>query len=292
MTHDESQGWLEFIASLGGAAFLIGAMLVALLLAVPQTRGRIHGAARNLFSTALLFLCVCATLLWSDFLALPVLALVGARVGWEISFALPELSKMLLSGMGVAVAILPYQVFQKPVILFLLWLAALVIWLLVRRREPTVGFALLIHPIIPIMIISAAISYHELRPALLLAFVLGEIFDSFSFLSGRIFGGTQLAPVFSPSKTVAGSVGGAAMLVVLVIFGWSVFGGYDLWAVPAAITIGCCALAGDLWVSWIKRTAGLKDFPTFLYPHGGLLDSLDGWFLSAAIFAVLSIYFV
>ncbi len=292
MTLEASQGWLQFIASLGAVVLLLGAVLVALLWVLPQTRSKIDGAARNLFSTALLFLSACATLLWSDLLALPVLCLVGGRVGWEISFALPAFSKPSLTVLGVALAVLPYLAFPKPSVLFLLWLVLLVIWLPFRRRKRALGLVLLIHPVIPIMIVSAAISNHELRPALLLAFVIGEIFDSFSFLSGRIFGRTKLAPVLSPSKTVEGSVGGAVMLVFLLIFGWAVFGGYDLWAVPAAFAIGCFALAGDLWISRIKRIADLKDFPTLLDPHGGLLDSLDGWFLSAALFAVLSIAFL
>jgi phosphatidate cytidylyltransferase len=288
LTLEVSQAWLQFTALFGAAALLLGAVLVTLLWALPQTRSKIHGAAKNLLSTAVLFLSVCATLIWSELLALLVLCLVGGRVGWEISFALPALSKPLLSAMGVAAAVLPYLVFQEPAVFFLLWFAFLVIWLPLRRRKHALGFALLIHPVIPIMIISAAISDHELRPALLLAFVLGEIFDSFSFLSGRIFGRTKLAPVLSPSKTVEGSVGGAAMLVVLVLFGWAVFGGYGLWAVPAALTIAFFALAGDLWISRIKRIADIKDFPTLLDPQGGLLDSLDGWFFSAALFAVVS----
>jgi phosphatidate cytidylyltransferase len=286
----QSQNWLQFFSALGGAAFIIGAVLVAALWAMPHTRAKTKGAAHNLFSSALLFVGVCATLYWADLLALLVLLLAGGRVGWELSFALPAVSKSLLRGIGGAAAALPYLTFQEPLVFALMWLGMGALWWILRRSKAGLFLAALVHPGIPLMIISAAMADPALRPALLLAFVIGEIFDSFSFLSGRISGKTKLAPALSPSKTVAGVVGGAVMMVVLILAGWMIFDRYSLWVIPVALVIACFALAGDLWISGLKRAAKIKDFPTLLAPHGGLLDSLDGWILSAALFAALSLY--
>jgi phosphatidate cytidylyltransferase len=99
--------------------------------------------------------------------------------------------------------------------------------------------------------------------------------DIFAYFAGRGFGGPKLAPRISPNKTWAGLIGGMAGAA---LFGWLTARYFELDApfpwVGAAM--GLIAQLGDLYESWEKRRAGVKDSGALLPGHGGVLDRLDG----------------
>jgi phosphatidate cytidylyltransferase len=110
--------------------------------------------------------------------------------------------------------------------------------------------------------------------------------DIFAYFAGRSIGGPKLAPKVSPNKTWAGLVGGMAGAGVL---GWAtaLFFGLDGAFLYAGALMGLLAQAGDLYESWVKRMAGVKDSGTLLPGHGGVLDRLDG--LLPVVVATLAI---
>jgi phosphatidate cytidylyltransferase len=106
-------------------------------------------------------------------------------------------------------------------------------------------------------------------------FIVTWATDILAYFAGRSIGGPKLAPRISPNKTWAGLAGGVAGAALL---GWLTartfeMGPFFLWL---GGPMGVIAQAGDLYESWVKRRAGVKDSGTLLPGHGGVLDRLDG----------------
>ncbi|HEX4781551.1 MAG TPA: phosphatidate cytidylyltransferase, partial [Usitatibacter sp.] len=96
-----------------------------------------------------------------------------------------------------------------------------------------------------------------------------------------------LAPSISPGKTWAGVYGALAAVVaygallaaltprsslpVSVLFE----GGMGWAAVAFMVVLAVLSVVGDLFESWMKRGAGLKDSSGLLPGHGGVMDRID-----------------
>lgn len=98
--------------------------------------------------------------------------------------------------------------------------------------------------------------------------------DTAAFFVGRSVGGPRFAPAISPNKTWSGFVGGVAASAVLG--GVMAQYGLPLWLAVATPVLAIVSALGDLYESWLKRRAGIKDSGTLLPGHGGMLDRLDG----------------
>jgi len=106
--------------------------------------------------------------------------------------------------------------------------------------------------------------------------------DIGAYFIGRAFGRARLAPTISPGKTIAGLYGG---IVVAALIGsaWAWYMGLPPALYALAPFLAIAAQVGDLFESWMKRQAGIKDSANWLPGHGGLLDRLDGLVPVAAL---------
>lgn len=139
------------------------------------------------------------------------------------------------------------------------------------------------------------------------AFVVVWATDIGAYFVGRAFGGPKFAPSISPNKTWAGVAGGiaaaafaggalvAAAYLALVGGGSDAYEGMNIVTAAAALiatVLGVVAIAGDLFESWLKRRAGVKDSGTVLPGHGGVMDRLDGLVPVAVIMPLMFVLYL
>jgi phosphatidate cytidylyltransferase len=113
--------------------------------------------------------------------------------------------------------------------------------------------------------------------------------DIFAYFAGRSIGGPKLAPRISPNKTWAGLIGG---MIGASFCGWAVAWYFSLGTpfIWIGASMGFVAQLGDLYESWEKRRAGVKDSGKLIPGHGGVLDRLDG-LLAVAIAVMIILLF-
>ena len=117
-------------------------------------------------------------------------------------------------------------------------------------------------------------------------FMICVFSDVGGYVFGKTFGGKKLTKI-SPNKTVSGSVGSFILsyigfFVIYFYFNNLLFVKLEteaLFFIPFFIS-SICQL-GDLFISYYKRKAKIKDTGKIIPGHGGLLDRIDG-----AIFAL------
>ncbi len=102
--------------------------------------------------------------------------------------------------------------------------------------------------------------------------------DVGGFIFGKVFKGKKLTKI-SPNKTINGSIGSFILPLILVpiffyILPKEFINIFDL--VILAITVSLICQIGDLFISFLKRKANVKDTGDLLPGHGGILDRIDG----------------
>ena len=105
--------------------------------------------------------------------------------------------------------------------------------------------------------------------------------DIGGYIFGKIFGGKKLTKI-SPNKTVSGSIGSfilsyAGFFLIYFYFSELLFVRLEfeaLFFIPFIISTIC--QVGDLFISFYKRKAKIKNTGNLIPGHGGLLDRIDG----------------
>ena len=107
--------------------------------------------------------------------------------------------------------------------------------------------------------------------------------DVGGFVFGKIFKGPKLTKI-SPNKTISGAFGSLLSTSVAMASSFFYFTetiNYNILIISIITSVAC--QFGDLFFSYLKRKANIKDTGNFLPGHGGILDRLDGIFFGIPI---------
>lgn len=121
--------------------------------------------------------------------------------------------------------------------------------------------------------------------AVLFLILIVSATDIGAYFTGRLFGKTKLSPVISPNKTWEGLGGGMALAAIAGALASALVPFSVMTCMALSILLAVIAQGGDLFESWLKRRAGVKDSGTLIPGHGGLLDRVDGLIFTAPLFA-------
>jgi phosphatidate cytidylyltransferase len=113
--------------------------------------------------------------------------------------------------------------------------------------------------------------------------------DIGGYVFGKLIGGKKLSKI-SPNKTISGTIG-SFIFSIFPLFIFLNLGylnlEFDLNNILLSLLISLISQLGDLFISFFKRKAKIKDTGKLLPGHGGVLDRVDG-----IIFAIPFAYFL
>ncbi len=99
--------------------------------------------------------------------------------------------------------------------------------------------------------------------------------DVGGYIVGKSIGGKKLTKI-SPNKTISGTIGSFLFSLLPLIFISQNFIKIEFVTIIWILIISLTCQLGDLFISYLKRLAKVKDTGSFLPGHGGILDRIDG----------------
>ena len=98
--------------------------------------------------------------------------------------------------------------------------------------------------------------------------------DLGGYIFGKLFRGKKLTNI-SPNKTYSGLIGSYILSNIVFIYFFFEFN-FSYSFIILTFIICSVSQIGDLFISYLKRKAKVKDTGTLLPGHGGILDRIDG----------------
>jgi len=128
--------------------------------------------------------------------------------------------------------------------------------------------------------------YHDFgMEALIWLVIVVALTDIGAYFSGKLLGKHPFCKT-SPKKTWEGVIGGI-LIATLAGSYYSLILVEPIYGVVISLLVSIASVFGDLFESYLKRLAGVKDSGNILPGHGGVLDRVDGYLFGAPAMVVL-----
>ena len=180
-----------------------------------------------------------------------------------------------------------------------MWWFSITFYLKIARPKPVNADLKLDKLFIAFIVLPAAafamLEIHSLQinlngqgPAwLFYALSLVWVADIGAYFSGKKFGKHKLAPHISPGKTREGLFGAVittSLYTLLASYYFELGTDKAVLLVLLSVIVTFISVSGDLYLSFLKREAGLKDSGNILPGHGGILDRIDSVLAAMPVF--------
>tara|TARA_B110001450_G_scaffold234174_1_gene237999 strand:- start:1410 stop:2009 length:600 start_codon:yes stop_codon:yes gene_type:complete len=133
------------------------------------------------------------------------------------------------------------------------------------------------------IILMSKLSNPEFEIFIIYSILVSVMTDIGGLVIGRTFKGRKLTRI-SPKKTISGSIGSFIFSLSLIPFFIQSIPGISFYLmIFITIIISMFSQIGDLFISYLKRKAKVKNTSNLLPGHGGVLDRIDGIIFSIPV---------
>lgn len=223
--------------------------------------------------------------------------LLSQKVGMDINNGTLRIITGLILGAGLATLFF----YCPPIMLSTFLLIAMFIMIAeLKNMVPSPIKLFLLAPlylIIPCLILIYFNQSTQYHPLLFYLFITVFTFDTACYCAGslcsKLWITHKIIPAISPGKSWEGFFGGLITTTILLFFiaqqNSSLYSSQIFLLSFAICTI---AFAGDIFESYLKRSADIKDSGTILPGHGGLLDRFDAILFVSYFFFIFKNYLI
>ena len=152
-----------------------------------------------------------------------------------------------------------------------------------KKLNPKI-ILLILYPLISFLFLFSLYTEYSIKSLWWILFIVAST-DTGAYYIGKSIGKTKFCET-SPNKTLEGVIGGivlAGILGPIFAIGELTY----LTALIISIIVAISSIFGDLFESYLKREAGVKDSGNILPGHGGVLDRTDGFLFAGVIMLIL-----